>query len=167
MRNLIVALLLILPLGLCKAQTAPAKPVEPTAIGIVYRLDPTSQEFKKLPDEQWAEKNGNRDPRKVFVEVKGEQSTYRIKAGEVSEFVFKTGSPEKVSLYLFDRKKNKREVQTMKLDVRGGGQLIKGLPVEVSQFGESSFKLVPASPLTAGEYVIMIAGEAYTFGVDQ
>jgi hypothetical protein len=167
LRNLFVILLLVLSLGFCKSQTAPAKPVEPTAIGIVYRIDPSSQELKKLLDEQWAEKPGNMDPRKVFVEVKGAQSTFRVKAGEVIEFVFKTGSPEKVSLYRFDVKKNKRAVQTAMLNRMGGGQLIKGLPIEVSKFGESSYKLVPASPLTPGEYAIIIADEIYTFGVDQ
>jgi hypothetical protein len=43
---------------------------------------------------------------------------------------------------------------------------VKGLPVELTQFGASSYKLVPASPLTPGEYAITIADEVYTFGVD-
>jgi hypothetical protein len=166
MRNLLVVLLLVLPMGLCKAQSPAAKPVEPTAIGIVYRLDPSSQELKKLPDEQWVEKNGNMDPRKIFEEVKGGQSAFRIKTGEIIEFVFKTGSPEKVSLFRFEVKKNKRQFQTMMLNRMGGGQLIKGIAVEVSKLGESSYKLIPASPLTPGEYTIVIADNLYTFGVD-
>jgi hypothetical protein len=85
MRNLFIAILFVLPVGLCTAQSAPAKPVEPTAIGVIYRLDPTTQELKKLPDEQWVEKNGNMDPRKVFEEVKGGQSAFRIKNGEIIE----------------------------------------------------------------------------------
>jgi hypothetical protein len=167
MRNIFAFLLFILPLSFCVAQLAPATPVEPKAIGIVYRLSPSSQELIRLPDEQSQEKSGSRDPRKIFMEVPGAQSSFRIKAGEKTEFVFNTGNPEKVSLYLFEQKKNKRQVQTMMLDIRGGGKLLKGLPAEVSKNGESSFKLVPASPLTPGEYVIFLADQVYTFGVDQ
>jgi hypothetical protein len=49
----------------------------------------------------------------------------------------------------------------------GGSQEIRGLPVEVSQYGGSSYELVPTAPLTPGEYAIMIAGVLYTFGIDQ
>jgi hypothetical protein len=82
------------------------------------------------------------------------------------EFAFTTGSPEKVSLFRFEVKKNKRQFQTMMLNRTSGGQLIKGIAVEVSKFGESSYKLVPASPLAPGEYTITIANNLYTFGVD-
>ena len=163
MRKLLVALLLVPSIGVCKAKTAPTKPVEPTAIGIVYRLDPTSQELKRLPDEQW-KKNYRFSVTVNFedVEVKGVSSTFRIKASESIEFIFKTGSPEKVSLYRFVQKGKRRY-----FDVGQGSKPIKGLSIEVSQFGASSYKLVPISPLTPGEYAIIIADELYTFGVDQ
>jgi hypothetical protein len=167
MRNLFAILLLVLPLTFCVAQQAPATPVEPKAIGIVYRVSPSSQELMRLPDEESQERGGARDPRKIFVEVKGAQSSFRIKAGENIQFVFNTGNPEKVSLYLFEQKKNKRQVQTVMLDIRGGGKLLKGLPAEVSKYGESSYQLVPASALTPGEYAIFLADQVYTFGVDQ
>lgn len=168
MRNMFALLLFVFPLSFCVAQQAPATPVEPKAIGIVYRLSSSKQELERLPDEQSQEKGGSRDPRKIFVEVQGAQSSFRIKAGENVEFIFNTGNPEKVSLYLFEQKKNKRQVQTMMLDnIRGGGKLLKGLPTEVRKYGESSFQLVPASPLTPGEYAIFLANQVYTFGVDQ
>ncbi len=167
MRNMYAVLFFVLSFSFCVAQQAPVAPVEPKAIGVVYRLNPSSQELTRLPDEESQERGGSRDPRKIFVEVKGAQSSFRIKAGESTEFVFNTGNPEKVSLYLFEQKKNKRQVQTMMLDVRGGGKLLKGLPAEVSKHGESSYKLVPTSPLTPGEYVIFLAEQVYTFGIDQ
>jgi len=167
MRNMFAVLFFILPLSFCAAQQTPAVPVEPKAIGVVYRLNPSNQELIRLPDEEYQERGGARDPRKIFVEVKGAQSSFRIKAGESTEFVFNTGNPEKVSLYPFEQKKNKRQVQTVMLDIRGGGKLLKGLPAEVSKHGQSSYKLVPASPLTPGEYVIFLGDGVYTFGVDQ
>jgi hypothetical protein len=170
LRNLVFVSLLALPIGLCKAQTAPAQPVEPTAIGIIYRINPTTQELMKLPDEQ---------PRQIlegcgfgkgcnYVVVSGKTSSFRLKADEKAEFVFQTGSPEKVSLYRFDHKKNNRQFLTEKIApaVYGGSEDVKGLSIEVSKYGASSYKLVPAAPLTPGEYAIIIAGEVYTFGVD-
>jgi hypothetical protein len=82
------------------------------------------------------------------------------------EYIFKTGSPEKVSLYRFDQEKNKRQFE-IETAMRGKIQPIKGLPVQVETFGERSYKLVPAAPLTPGEYAIIIGEELYTFGVDQ
>lgn len=164
MRNLFAVILFLLPLGFCFAQVAPTTPVEPKAIGVVYRFSPSGQELLRLPVEQSKERGTN--PRKLFVEVQGLQSSFRIRAGESTEFVFSTGNPEKVSLYRFDQKKNKRQVQTLAID-RHGLQLLKGLPVEVSKHGESSYKLVPGAPLAPGEYVIFLADQVYTFGVDQ
>jgi len=161
MRNLLAVLLLVLPLGLCKAQTAPPKVVEPTAIGVVYRLDTATQELKKLPSEPW------KTVYDMYVEVSGNQSPFRIEADKSTEFVFTTGSPEKVSVYRFENKRNKRRFLFDKSRTYSRVEPVKGLPAEISKYGQSSYKLVPASPLTPGEYVIMIAGEAYTFGVDQ
>jgi hypothetical protein len=166
LRNLVFVSLLVLPLGLCKAQPATAKPVEPKAIGVVYRLDPTSQELKKLPDEQWHEKPGPwPHSYDTYLELNGGHSSFRMKAGEKIEFVFNTGSPEKVSLYRFILKKDKRQFQAASATWTGY-QGIKGLPVEVSKYGESSYQLVPASQLDSGEYAVIIAGEFFTFGID-
>jgi hypothetical protein len=163
MRKLLIALLFAFPLSICNAQSTTVKPVEPTAIGVVFRLDPTTQELKRLPDEEW-KKSSRFNVRVNFecVEVKGGSSSFRIKAKENTAFVFKTGSPEKVSLYPFILKSSKRS-----FDFNQGTKPIKGLPVEVSQFGEKSYKMIPVSPLTSGEYAINIAGEIYTFGIDR
>jgi hypothetical protein len=160
LRNLTLVLLLVLPVCLSKAQSTTATPVEPTAIGVIYDLVPETQELKQLPDEQWKEEGA------FYAVVSGSQSSFRIKASNNIAFTFKTGSPEKVSLYSFEQKKNKRRFLFEK--IRGAMIIVpvKGLPVELTQFGASSYKLVPASPLTPGEYAITIADEVYTFGVD-
>jgi hypothetical protein len=43
---------------------------------------------------------------------------------------------------------------------------IPGLPVTVSKYGDSSYKLVPSSALVPGEYAIIFAGKVMSFGVD-
>jgi hypothetical protein len=172
MRKSLIALVLLSSLVRCGAQAAATdKPDEPTAIGVVYRLDSTSQELKKLTEEPGSEAMRQCGFGKACdtVELSGESSSLRIKADDKLTFVFKTGNPEKVSLYRFDLKKKKRSFVVAKLapGTMGGSQEFRGLPVEVSQYGSSSYKLVPTSPLTPGEYAIMIAGVLYTFGIDQ
>jgi hypothetical protein len=167
MRNLAFVLMLVLTFGICNAQSATTKPVEPAAIGVVFRLDTSTQELKVLPDEQWKENKSNFLGNNDSVEVPGCCSSFVIKAGETIEFVFKTGSPEKVSLYRFIKEKHKRHFQFVDISTFGSVRPMKGLAVEVTKFGDSSYKLVPTNPLYPGEYGIMIAGEMFTFGVDE
>jgi hypothetical protein len=102
-----------------------------------------------------------------YAEVKRERSSFRILANENIVFVFKTGSPEKVSLYRFVQKGKNRRFDYESYNVRHGEGPIKGLPVEVTTYGERSYKLFPSSALAPGEYAIIIADELYTFGIDQ
>lgn len=169
MRSLLIALLFVPPIGLCHAQSATAKLVEPTVIGVIYSVDSSSRELKRLPNEPWKEKPGKRSVADRYVEVNGEVSSFRIKSDPKVEFVFSTGSPEKVALYRFDQKKNQRVFEFQKRESLFSAAVtpLRGLNADVSKFGESSYKLVPGSPLTPGEYAIVIAGQLYTFGVDQ
>ena len=161
-------LLLILPLAVSNAQIPAAKPTEPEAIGVAYHLDASGQTAKALPDEEWKQKSGL-NGYTSYIEVSGRSSSFRIRSSDGTAFVFKAGSPEKVALYQFDQKWKNRQFTVGKIAsyLTGGTTLVKGLPVEVTKYGESSFKLTPASQLAPGEYAISIAGELFTFGVDQ
>jgi hypothetical protein len=169
MRSLLILLLFILPVGFGNAQSTTVKPVEPNVIGVAFRLEPTTQELKRLPDEPCKEAARSHGLAAVYrgIEVSGKHSAFQIKTGENIEFVFKVGSPEKVALYRFIERGKKRYFDTEQtVGAKGGPQVIKGLPIEVVQFG-ASYKLTPASPLAPGEYAIMIAGESFTFSVEQ
>jgi hypothetical protein len=166
MRNLVFALMLVLSLNVCSAQSAPGKPVEPTAIGVAFRLVPSSQELKPLPDEQWKAKG------KVgWVTVTGNiiisrnSSSFRIKAGEKTEFVFISGTPENARLYRFDQKKDERQLELVKRKGREQ-ETFQGIPFELTKFGESSYKLAPKTALEPGEYAIALGGKIFTFGID-
>ncbi|MGD0731573.1 MAG: hypothetical protein ABR956_09920 [Terracidiphilus sp.] len=175
MRKMLAMLLLVLPMGLCGAQSStPSKPVEPTAIGVIFHLDPTTQTLNPLPDEHQTQvmKSCGVGGACSAIEVSGKGSAFRLKTDDKLEFHFNTGSPEKVSLFRFELKKNNRRLVLEKLARPKFGtgfttEEFRGLPVVVSKFGTSSYQLVPASPLTPGEYAILIAGEVFTFGVDQ
>jgi hypothetical protein len=169
MRTVMVVMWLVVSFVVCFAQAPDSKPVEPSAIGDVFLLDAASQTLKALPAERWEEV-----PKKTsfahggfFIQISGDHSAYRIKAGTNLEFVFKVGNPEGVALYAFTLKKNKRIAEYSELLNNFGSRPIPGLPAEVSQFGQSSFKLVPKSALAPGEYVISTGNKMFTFGIDQ
>ncbi|MGA3159666.1 MAG: hypothetical protein ABSC77_00500 [Terracidiphilus sp.] len=168
MRNLVFVLLLVLSLGICSAQTTSTKPVEPAAIGVIFRLDPSTQGFKPLPNEQWKAKGkAGWTTATGFLIVSGESSTFRIKAGESTEFVFILGNPESVSIYRFDQKKNERQFEMVKLRSNGRErENIPGIPTDLTKYGDTSYKLVPKSPLTPGEYAIEFGNKVFTFGID-
>jgi hypothetical protein len=168
-RILALVVLLVFSSAVCLAQSPDSKPAEPNAIGEVFQLDATSQTLKPLPSEQWEDV-----PKKTgfahggfFIQMDGDRSSYRVKAGASPEFVFKVSNPEGVALYAFSFKKKKRLVEYEELLSNWGKRPIPGLPAEISQFGQSSFKLVPKSPLAPGEYVIYTGNSMFTFGVDQ
>jgi hypothetical protein len=168
MRRFVLFLLLILPLAISNAQAPAAKPTEPEAIGVAYHLDASDQATKALPDEEWKQTSGL-NSYSTYIEVPGRSSSFRIRSNDGTAFVFKAGSPEKVALYRFDQKWRNRQFAVQKIAsyLTGGTRPVKGLPVEITKYGESSFKLTPASRLAPGEYAISIAGELFTFGVDQ
>jgi hypothetical protein len=53
--------------------------------------------------------------------------------------------------------------------VIGKGQIRLPLQVNISRYGENSYRLAPSSKLAIGEYAFMAGGsiEVYCFGVDR
>lgn len=166
MRNLVFVLLLALSLDVCNAQSPLGKPVEPTAIGVVFRLDPSSQELKPLPDEQWKSKGktGWVTVTGVII-ISGSSAAFRIKAGEKAEFVFVSGNPENARLYHFDQKSNERQLELVKRKGRTQ-ETFQGIPFDLTKFGGSSYKLAPKAPLEPGEYAVALGAKLFTFGID-
>ena len=169
-RNLTLAILIGLLLGGCCAQAPTGKPIEPANIGVVFLLDSSNQKLTPLPKELWKTigKPGWTTTTGT-IQVEGETSSLRIKTGNKTEFVFNVGSPESVRLYQFTRKKNKREVELVKIKgaFRKQRDMAESIPTDITRYGDSSYKLVPQSPLSPGEYGLDVGGNLFTFGVDQ
>jgi hypothetical protein len=168
MRAVILMMSVVASFAVCFAQISDNKPAEPRVIGDVFLLDSASQTLKPLPAEKWEDvlKKTGFSHGGFFVQMSGESSSFRIKAGTNPEFVFKIGKPESVALYAFSIKKNKRFVEYSELLTNMGTRPIPGLPAEITQFGQSSFKLVPKSALAPGEYLISTESKMFTFGID-
>jgi len=170
MRNLFLAAFTALSVLICNAQAADDKPIEPIIVGQAYLLDSAAHGLNPLPEEKWKEATvltgGVSSPSSVsVVRIPGERSSFRVKAGTKTEFVFKIASPGDVSLYEFSGKRN-REASYERLNpVQGTIQRIPGMPAQTTPYGQS-YKLVPTVPLPRGEYLIFTGNKAFTFGVD-
>jgi hypothetical protein len=189
MRHLL--LLLLFSIGSCEAQTASSQPDNPS-VGVVYLLDSATQTLKPLPVEQWKIGHGSvfkaaygsKHTTAISLDMLGGRSSFRI-ATDKPEFVFNFASPESATMYVSEENKNTRRFAIETLNVRDNSIAnIPGLPVEITQIGPSSYKLVPKSPLHPGEYAITLKAAApgggestqkakgrkpfqyFTFGVD-
>jgi hypothetical protein len=179
-------LFLVFSVCSCGAQTASGQPSAVPSAGVVYLLDSSTRALKPLPDELW--KSGHKrqsDGHRGVVttgtmDISGLRSSFRT-ANNKPEFVFAFGSPENATLYVATQDKNQRRFDSVALHeepgtlkVKASTEIIPGMPVEITQFGDGSFKLVPKSPLSPGEYAISLRGSTeavahrlFTFGIDQ
>jgi len=149
------------------AESAARAPVaEPESIGVVFYLDPESRAMKELPLEEWkAQGHSGWMTVTGSLVVRGETSSFHVSQNYPTEFVFRIGNPEAIKLYRFTQKGEKREFVAVTAKGRSR-QTDPGIPVDVTKYGESSYKLKPRSPLGPGEYAIVTAEKVYSFGVD-
>ncbi len=186
MRRLL--LFLLFSIGSCEAQTATSQPDIPS-VSIVYLSDSATQALKPLPTEQWGVGHssvfksayGRKGTNTIGLDMPGGRSSFRI-AADKPEFVFNFASPENATMYVSEGDKKTRRFAIETLNVRDNSIAnIAGLPIEITQLGPSSYKLVPKSPLHPGEYAITLKAAApgsapnkkgrrpfqyFTFGID-
>ena len=168
-RNL--AVLIALSLSTCAAQTATDKPPEPESIGVFFYLDSATQTLKRLPKEDW-KRHSKAGWTSVTTDLKldGASSPFRIRASDKNIFIFRASedSAEKSKLYKFTVKGDRREFEQGKWR-RRDYKPNPGEAVDISKFGESSYRIVPEAPLEPGEYALFTGDTAavvFTFGVD-
>src|SRR6266446_1458304 len=133
---------------------------EPENIGVIYYLDSASN---ALVGTERQIVRGRAKLRalgfggyRVVAEVEREHSSLRLKAGQTLEFVLQLPwgiDPLKMRLYRLEAKDGKRQV------VFGSATLMTAktgyFQVNVTRFGEHSYKFATANPLTPGEYAFM------------
>jgi hypothetical protein len=183
--------LLLLSIASGEAQSAGSQ-LDIPSVGVVYLLDSATQSLKPLPVEQWEVGHtsvfksayGHKHTNSISLDMTGARSAFRI-TNDKPEFVFNFASPENATMYASEENKNARRFAIETLNVKDNSIAnIPGLPIEISQLGPSSFKLVPKSSLHPGEYTITLKAAApggaepeqkkkgrrpfqyFTFGVD-
>ena len=158
--TLIVPLVVALSLGTCAGQTTASKPLEPEFVGVFFYLDPGTQQLRELPLERY---KVTKDRHHIFFDVSGANSPLRLSGGERIEFIFKIEHPESAQLLQFIVSMEKKTGQNYRRweAVTTGGSPDPRIPVEISKFGESSYKLTPRTPLGPGEYTLLIGPMLY------
>jgi hypothetical protein len=159
--------LLLLSIGGCQAQSAGSQIDIPSA-GVVYLLDSATQSLKPLPVEEWKVGHtsafkaayGRKHTSAISLDMAGARSVFRI-TNDKPEFVFNFASPENATMYISEENNNTRRFTIETINVKDNSIAnIPGLPVEITQLGPSSFKLVPKSSLRPGEYTITLKAAA-------
>ncbi len=155
-------------LSVCASQTVSNKPPEPDSIGVLFYLDSTTQTLKRLPIEDYKKHRGTGWAKVTDnVKVQGTASSFRI-PDDKPAFVFKVFKDEEaggVLLFRFDVKGKDREYELGKWKRRDFTPN-RGLPVDVAKFGDSSYRLVPNTPLEPGEYALTY-GQAANEGISR
>jgi hypothetical protein len=145
-----------------------ALPTDAPTIGVVYFLDNLNQTLRPLVDEPWTSR---RFGDSGMIEVAGDRSSFRI-AEDRPVFVFKIGNPQNAQIFGLtmdaqDKKKTQRWFSLVHVAGKTK-QVSTGIPVEITKFGESSYKLTPKPSLRPGEYAVLLSGsKVFTFGIDQ
>jgi hypothetical protein len=153
--------------GICAGQSATVKPPEPDAIGVFFYLDPATQMLKRLPNEEFRRHSGGFASVTTSIKVSREASSFQIQSNPNATFVFKVFKEEAAAgakLFHFDVKGSEREYELGKWKRRDYTPN-PGLPVNVSKFGDSSFKLSSETPLEPGEYALTLGPTVFTFSV--
>jgi hypothetical protein len=160
--------------GICAGQTVTSKAPEPKSAGDFFYLDPATQELKELPAEKVkfyfheTRSGSGFHKREILlgeIEVSGVASPFRIAVNDKAEFIFKTEDPEDARLFNFtaDVKKNHRRCVIVTNETgaksgmyrKGNKEWERGIAVNITKFGGSSYKLTPQTPLATGEYVLV------------
>ena len=153
--------------AICAGQSTMGKSPEPDAIGVFFYLDPATQMLKRLPNEEFRRHSGGFASLTTSIKVAGEASQLQIQSNPNITFVFKVFKEEAAAgakLFRFDVKGSEREYELGKWKRRDYTPN-PGVPVNISKFGDSSFKLSAETPLERGEYALTLGPTVFTFSV--
>jgi hypothetical protein len=146
-------------------------PAEPELMNVVYFFDPSDQTLKPLPNDpaKIVTKHSGISGAKGYIQIAGSASSFRLKSGQVLEFVIKCTNPEGFELYPFATNRDKREAMVSTAHARVFGSVSSekktSIDLAVSKYGETSYKFVVKAS-EPGEYGFPVGWTVYNFGVD-
>ena len=148
---------------------------EPEYIGVVYHLD-SSGKMEALDRQRFRYRVGLKalgfGGGKVTADLEGKSAALRVASDEKISFVVQLpygSDPRKIQLFSFVVKDGNRQI------VMTSGSVFKGqtptLPIQlnITRFGQNSYKLTPAAGLAVGEYAFIAENsvDLFCFGVDK
>jgi hypothetical protein len=142
-------------------------PPQPGLANVVYFVESSENKLKALPTENGKLVGRVRPTRlRDLIQIPGAASSFRLKAGNDLVFAFKCSEPDILQLYAFTVKGNKREAVVSGTDVTGITMPYYGLKFSLTEYGDSSYKVVVKS-LRTGEYGFRLGSKTvFDFAVD-
>lgn len=148
-------------------------PSKPAYIGIVYYLDPSATLIaldRQVPRSKANIKLFGFGGARAVVELDEERASLRLPSNQELSFVVELASgidPREFQLYPFEAKNGKRQLEINSASVFTGGRARLPLQINISRYGENTYKLTPGRKLAVGEYAFVAGGstEVYCFGV--
>ena len=150
-------------------------PSKQAYIGVVYYLDHSATLIaldRQVPRPKSNIKMFGFGGARAVLELDAERASLRLPSNQELSFVVELASgvdPREFQLYPFAVKNGKRQLMISSGSVLRGGPVRLPLQVNISRYGENSYKLTPSGKLGVGEYAFMAGGstEVYCFGVDK
>ena len=108
---------------------------------------------------------------KLTVELDGAKAALRIPPEQAMSFVVQLPNgvdPRRIQLYSFTVRGNKRELAITTREIRREGRGIVPIKLNISRYGQSSYKMVPFISLSVGEYGFKAddSSDIFCFGVE-
>jgi hypothetical protein len=152
-----------------------SSPANPEYIGIVYYLDPSAKLLaldRQAPRPKASIKAFGFGGAKAIVELDAERASLRLPSNQEVSFVVELADgvdPREFQLYPLDVRNGKRQLVVRAGNVFRGQNLLLPIQINISRYGERSYKIKPSRKLAVGEYVFVAGGstEVFCFGVER
>ena len=133
-------------------------------IGIVYYLEPSAKLLvldRQIPRPKASIKAFGFGGARAIVELDAERASLRLPSNQELSFVVDLPNgvdPREFQLYQFAARNGKRQLVITSGSVFKGQQVRVAIQINISRYGENSYKLTPSGKLAAGEYAFIAGG---------
>src|SRR4030095_14198966 len=134
-----------------------SNPAKPEYIGVVYYLTPSAKLLaldRQVPSPHARLKAFGFAGAEATVELDKEKAELRLPPNQDLSFVVQLTDgvdPREFQLYPLEVKNRKRRIVLTSGNPFRGPQVLLPIQINMSKYGENSYKIVPASKLAAGE----------------
>jgi hypothetical protein len=165
---------LALAVLVCSVAAAPQNTVlEPEYIGLIHYLNASGSLLsldRQTPRSKAGFKALGLNGAKITIELDGEKASVRIPQNQAMSFVVQLPSgvdPRRIQLYSFTVKGNKRQLAITSDSIGKDGRAVTSIKMNISRYGQNSYKLAPVGSLSVGEYGFMGDDtDVFSFGVE-
>lgn len=148
---------------------------EPEYIGVIYHLD-SSGKMQALDRQRLRYKVALKalgfGGGKVTADLEGKSAALRVPSNEKINFVVQLPygiDPRKINLFSLTVKDGTRQIVMTSGSIFKGHDVVLPIQLNITRFGQNSYKLTPTANLAIGEYAFIAedSTDLFCFGVDK